>query len=120
MTANPTHRTKGFTLIEILIVVMVIGILVAIAVGAYSKTKEGARKWACIANMKSIDAAKMEWALENNKSSLDTPTEDDVLPYLQNDEMPVCPSGGDSYAMNTVAERTVCPNVGDFPDHAQP
>jgi prepilin-type N-terminal cleavage/methylation domain-containing protein len=114
------RKRDGFTLIEIMIVVLIIGILLAIAVGVFTKAKESARRWACVANMKDIDAAKWQWAMEHNKSALDTPTDADILPYLRSDALPVCPAGGDSYAMNSVSERTVCPDVGDFPSHVQP
>lgn len=120
MIANRTRRTSGFTLIEIMIVVLIIGILLAIGVGVFTKAKQSARRWACIANMKAIDAAKSEWAMEHKKSGLDVPTEDDVLAYLNNDQMLACPAGGGTYVLTSVSERTVCPNVGEFPDHAQP
>jgi prepilin-type N-terminal cleavage/methylation domain-containing protein len=117
---RPRLKRNGFTLIEVLVVVMVIGILAAIAVGVYTKARENSRRWSCIANMKAIDGAKMQWALENNKSPTDAPTEEEVLSYMINDKMPRCPSGGGVYEITPVDERTVCPNVDEFPNHVQP
>src|ERR1700733_12318118 len=52
---------------------------------------------ACVNNLRLIDSAKQQWALENKKQSTDTPTMDDLRPYLvraPNAELPACPEGG--------------------------
>jgi hypothetical protein len=73
---------------------------------------------ACINNLRLIDAAKQQWALESRKQTTDTPTIDDLKPYLAkgpNAEMPVCPDGG-TYILGTVGEKPTCSN----PTHALP
>ena len=73
---------------------------------------------ACINNLRLFDAAKQQWALEFRKQTTDTPTMDDLKPYLgrgPNGEMPVCPDGG-VYTIGTVGERPTCSN----PTHVLP
>ena len=68
----------------------------------------------CINNLRQIDAAKQQWALENNKTANDVPTEEDLLPYLRND-FPVCPSGG-TYTIGAVGVPPTC----SYPGHVLP
>lgn len=62
---------------------------------------------ACIRNLHELDAAKQKWALENNKTDVDVPTEQDLLPYLPNGIFPVCPAGG-TYSINAVGLPPTC------------
>ena len=60
---------KGFTLVEIMIVVAIIGLLAAIAIPNFVKARETAQQNACINNLRQISAAKQQWALENNATA---------------------------------------------------
>lgn len=62
---------------------------------------------ACINNLKAIDLAKQAWALENSKDATDTPTADDLLPYLKGNVMPSCPSGG-TYTIGSMNQAPTC------------
>ena len=65
---------------------------------------------ACISNLRIIDAAKGQWALENHKQNSDTPTMDDIRPYVGrgvSGEVPVCPDGG-VYTLGKIGERPTC------------
>ena len=83
----------GYTLIEILIVVMFIGILLAIAVPSLFNASERARANACRANLRQIQSAKEQWALVNRRPGTAIPTWANLVPqFLQ--RVPECPSGG--------------------------
>src|SRR5688572_12544551 len=88
----------GFTLVEIMIVVLIIGILLAIAVPNFVKAREASRTKSCIANMKQIDSAKEQWAMDNNKKDGDAVAIGDIAgagKYIKS--APVCPSGSAAY-----------------------
>ena len=62
---------------------------------------------ACIANLKQIDGAVQQWALENKKSGTSVVMVSDVLYYLKGSILPVCPAGG-SYYLTTVSAVPTC------------
>jgi hypothetical protein len=69
---------------------------------------------ACINNLRIIDSAKQQWALEQRKRAIDTPTWDDLKPYFgqgPNAEVPTCPDHG-GYTINTVGEKPTCSVAG--------
>lgn len=100
-------NTAGFTLVEIMIVVAIIGLLAAIAVPNFAQARTNARRGTCINNMRLLDAAKEQYALENNKDSTTTPVNADVTPYLKNTTMPTCPASG-TYALLAIGTRPTC------------
>ena len=66
---------------------------------------------ACINNLRQIDGAKQQWALEKNKTTDAVPTEKDLLPYLKDGIFPVCPDGG-TYSINNVEAIPTCTTQG--------
>ena len=66
-----TSRQSGFTLVEIMIVVAIIGLLAAIAIPNFVKARTTSQTNACINNLRQIDGAKQQWALENRKVDTD-------------------------------------------------
>ena len=102
--------SKGFTLVEIMIVVAIIGLLAAIAIPNFVKARTTAQMNACINNLRQIDGAIQQWALEQKKDTTAAVTEADITPYLKNSV--VCPSGGtafaDSYTVTDVATQPTC------------
>ena len=65
----------------------------------------------CINNLRQIDAAKQQWALEKSKTAEAVPTAPDLLPFFKDGIFPVCPSGG-SYTLNAVGELPSCSVAG--------
>lgn len=97
---------KGFTLVEIMIVVAIIGIIIAIAVPAFLRARENSRGRACQENLSKIDGAKEQYALEKKAGNTAEPEWTDLVAdsgtgYLKT--TPECPAGGDYSieAMNT-------------------
>ena len=76
---------------------------------------EAAQRNACITNLRQIDAAKQQWALENSKNDVSVPIALDLLPYLKGNVFPVCPSGG-NYTINAVGLPPTC----SIPGHVLP
>src|SRR6266550_5611519 len=109
-----TSRKAGFTLVEIMIVVAIIGLLAAIAIPNFIRARTTSQKNACINNLRQIDGAIQQWALENKKDAAATVAFTDISPYLKNSV--ICPSGGtafsDSYTLATVADKPICKKVG--------
>jgi len=111
------RNRKGFTLVEMMIVVLIIGILIAIALPNFLRARENARLRACVSNMKQIQSAIEQWAMENKKSANDAvPTLGDLSPtYIKT--WPTCPSGGSYTISGTVGDYSIsCSIHGDLYD----
>jgi len=110
---NKTKNRRGFTLIEIMIVIGIIGLLAAIAVPNYGTARKRAQQRLCIVNLRNIDGAIAEWALDAKKRSGDPVTYNDIRTFLK--EPVVCPSGGgqfsDCYEITKVDEPPACTRV---------
>ena len=116
-----TSRKAGFTLVEIMIVVAIIGLLAAIAIPNFIHARTPAQMNACINNLRQIDAADQQYALENNLGAADTaPTFAQVAPYLGrglagavvNTDIK-CPAGGTYTQGATTGDKPTCSKSAD-------
>ncbi len=102
------NRKSGFTLVEIMIVVAIIGLLAAIAIPNFVKARTASQKSACVANIKQIEGAKATWALENKKVGTDSATDGDLFGstlYIR--VKPACPAAG-TYTIGNVDTKASC------------
>lgn len=93
--------------------VVPIAMLSAVAIPNFVKARSTAQKNACINNLRQIDAAKQQWAVENKKTDTSIPTRADLSPFLKSEKFPVCPAGG-TYTLNPVGDPPRC----SLPGHA--
>jgi prepilin-type N-terminal cleavage/methylation domain-containing protein len=112
MKLTSTRQTGGFTMVEIMIVVTIIGLLLVMAIPNFMKNRQLAQTNTCISNLRVLDTAKQLWAMETGQGDADIPDETDVIGaglYLS--RMPECPANGE-YSFNQVDEWPSCDALG--------
>jgi prepilin-type N-terminal cleavage/methylation domain-containing protein len=102
--------SKGFTLVEIMIVVAIIGLLAAIAIPNFVNARTTSQQDTCISNLRQIDGAKQTWGLEHYVLPTAVPQSTDIQPYMgrgANGSLPSCPADSNesfltSYTLNSL------------------
>ena len=107
------NGSQSFANMALIPAVAVPAMLSAIAIPNFVKARTTSQQNACLNNLRQLDAAKQQWALENGKKSTDVPTKKDLLPFLRH--WPVCPAGG-TYTIGSVGEPPTC----SIPGHVLP
>jgi prepilin-type N-terminal cleavage/methylation domain-containing protein len=122
----------GFTLLEMMTVVAIIGLLAAIAIPNFLKARSTSQMNTCINNLRQIDSAKQDWAFQTGAAQTATPTAADLQPYLGRGDSgslnsvycPLAPTKttAKSYTIGKMSTTPVCKivgNTGDFPHYLQ-
>jgi len=126
---------KGFTLVEIMIVVAIIGLLAAIAIPSFMRARTTSQKNACINNLRQIEAAKDQYALENGLTNLAVILASDDTATFSNfvgvgdgfiKAFPICPASSNvaegtktaamsasDYTVGAIGVNALCQRVGD-------
>ena len=108
-------KKQGFTLVEIMIVVAIIGLLAAIAIPSFVKARNTSRQNACVNNLRQVDSGKEQWAMANNianGAAVSTPGVDE---YIKGGTTPLCPGGG-TYVYGAIGSDPQC-NIASPTSH---
>ena len=99
-----------------MIVVAIIGMLAAIAIPNLMKAQKTAKRTACISQLKALQGAKIQWALDAKKGDADAPQDGDLFgPDKYLTKRPECPANG-TYTLGSISENPTC----STPDHVLP
>lgn len=122
-----SSQKAGFTLIEVMVVLLVIVALIAIAMPNWMHARDSSRSRSCCENLRQIDSAKEQWGMTTTAPVTAEPAPADLVSeYMKGpeDTLPVCPSGG-SYTINDLETPPRCSVADngtpqDFDDHIVP
>ena len=108
------NRKMGFTLVEIMIVVAIIGLLAAIAIPSFVKARQNSQTNSCKENLRQVEGAKEQWAMDTGAAQGATIVTTGVQTYLKSSKFPACAAGG-TYTYNVIGTDCSCSVTG----HAQ-
>ncbi len=121
MSEQKNYSRPAFTLLELLLLIVIIGVIVAIAIPNRGGGSHTSRANACINNLRQIDAAANQFALEHqltNGDKINFPN--DLTPYIKLNsagKIPACPQGG-NYSIKKVGDNPTCTLSTLTPAHA--
>jgi hypothetical protein len=104
---------KKFTILAVMTAVVVI---LSAGIVAFVRARNTSAVSSCINNLRHLDAAKQQWAVDNSKSTNDLPTWEVISSYLRHG-VPICPQGG-KYTLEGINNAPRCSLGG--PSHTLP
>ncbi len=112
----PSRRQRGFSLVELMIVVFLLTVLLGIAIPGFVNSRQKSRQRTCVSNLRTLDQSKEQYAMENRLAPGDEVTMEQLSsPYLRG-RTPECPSGG-TYTLNPVGAVPTCTEETANPPH---
>lgn len=103
------RRNIGFSLVEIMVVVLVIGMLLNLAAPAFIHARDVGQARSCVANLHNISLAKEQFAIDNNAAVNFTPRWSDLSIYVKSGSAaPLCPSTSAVYQFNDINTEPTC------------
>ncbi|NQU39956.1 MAG: type II secretion system protein [Lentisphaerae bacterium] len=103
-------KNLGFTLVEIMIVVAIIGLLAAIAIPSFVKARNTSQQNACVNNLRQIDGGKEQWAMADRQSDGAAVITASVNEYIKGNTTPECPGAG-TYIYGNIGSNPACDGV---------
>jgi len=113
-------RKAGFTLLEIFVVVTIIGLLAAIAISNFVIARDNSRLTVISTNLREIESAKEQWAIENRKRTGDSvDSMDDLRPYMRTELANMVDEIYEANAIGTPATASLPVKLGSYPAGSQ-
>lgn len=114
MSRRPVGSLRsGFTLVEVLIVVLIMGVLLSVAMPQFIRARENSSTTGCQFTLRELQGAKERWAMDNNRPADATPVMSDlVVPGVYLKSTPQCPAGG-TYHIGRLNEPPQCSLGGE-------
>ena len=105
--SEPNRKFSSTKIISSIFICLFVGFVAVVVIPNFIRARYETAANACINNLRQIDGAKQQWALEKGKYSTDVPTTAEISVYLLNNKIPVCPQGG-VYTIGRVGEDPKC------------
>jgi prepilin-type N-terminal cleavage/methylation domain-containing protein len=116
VTTMKTTRRSGFTLLEIMMAVTIIGFLAGLTIPAFMRSRRTTQATRCVTNLKLIEAAKEQWAMENFADIGSVCVRSDILVYFKKG-FPECPGSGSYEPLTPIGSNVLC-SLGATLGHA--
>ncbi|HEU6447477.1 MAG TPA: hypothetical protein VFV23_03450 [Verrucomicrobiae bacterium] len=108
---EPRNKTSASNVVAWLVIISIVAFLVWFIINFRIVPSRVISANACVQNLRQIEAAKYQWALETGNTNSETVvTVNDIMPYIKldkNGNFPECPSGG-TYTIGKAGEKPTC------------